>query len=87
MPNVSQHSMNWLPTTRRSGSDSWRHPGPSSTQMFSTLSGLRNFLMHLALTGIFRAHWSTDVHEEWMRNLLSRIGPISHVKNLNVPDT
>jgi predicted nucleic acid-binding protein len=33
-------------------------------------SGLRNFLMHLALTGSFRAHWSADVHEEWMRNLL-----------------
>jgi hypothetical protein len=24
-------------------------------------SGLRNFLMHLALTGIFRAHWSAEV--------------------------
>jgi predicted nucleic acid-binding protein len=33
-------------------------------------SGLRNFLMHLALTGIFRAHWSAEVHEEWIRNLL-----------------
>ena len=33
-------------------------------------SGLRNFLMHLALTGIFRAHWSAKVHDEWMRNLL-----------------
>ncbi len=31
---------------------------------------LRNFLMHLALTGVFRAKWSADVHEEWMRNLL-----------------
>jgi hypothetical protein len=33
-------------------------------------SGLRNFLMHLALTGLFRAHWSVEVHEEWTRNLL-----------------
>lgn len=32
---------------------------------------LRNFLMHLALTGIFGARWSPDVHEEWIRNLLS----------------
>ncbi len=32
---------------------------------------LRNFLMHLALTGIFGARWSPDVHEEWVRNLLS----------------
>jgi hypothetical protein len=26
--------------------------------------------MHLALTGVFRAKWSSDVHEEWIRNLL-----------------
>lgn len=31
---------------------------------------LRNFLMHLAMTGLFRAKWSAEVHEEWMRNLL-----------------
>ena len=29
MPNVSLRSTNWPPTTRRSGSDSWRHSGPS----------------------------------------------------------
>jgi hypothetical protein len=32
---------------------------------------LRNFLMHLAMTGLFRAKWSAEVHEEWIRNLLS----------------
>ena len=26
--------------------------------------------MQLALTGIFRAHWFAEVHEEWIRNLL-----------------
>jgi hypothetical protein len=26
--------------------------------------------MHLALTGLFRAHWSAEVHDEWIRNLL-----------------
>src|SRR5437588_11572798 len=26
--------------------------------------------MHLALTGLFRARWSADVHEEWISNLL-----------------
>jgi len=31
---------------------------------------LRNFLMHITLTGVFRAKWSADVHEEWIRNLL-----------------
>lgn len=33
-------------------------------------SQLRNLLMHLALTGLFRAKWSHGVHEEWMRSLL-----------------
>ncbi|MGP5569083.1 PIN domain-containing protein [Pseudomonas helleri] len=31
---------------------------------------LRDFLMHLALTGVYRARWSALVHEEWKRNLL-----------------
>jgi len=31
---------------------------------------LRNFLMHLALIGVFRTKWSAEVHEEWTRNLL-----------------
>jgi hypothetical protein len=26
--------------------------------------------MHLAITGLFQAKWSTEVHEEWIRNLL-----------------
>jgi hypothetical protein len=26
--------------------------------------------MHLAMTGLFRAKWSADVHDEWIRNLL-----------------
>ena len=33
-------------------------------------SQLRNLLMHLALTGLFRAKWSAGVHEEWMTRLL-----------------
>jgi hypothetical protein len=32
---------------------------------------LRNFLMHLAATGLFRAKCSAEVHEEWIRNLLT----------------
>jgi hypothetical protein len=31
---------------------------------------LRNLLMHLALTGLFRAKWSNAVHEEWIAALL-----------------
>jgi hypothetical protein len=33
-------------------------------------SELRNLLMHLAMTGLFRAKWSAAIHEEWMSNLL-----------------
>ena len=43
-------------------------------------AGLRNFLMYLALTGIFRAHWSAEVHEEWMRNLLKNRPDITRDK-------
>lgn len=31
---------------------------------------LRDFLMHLALTGVYRARWSALIHDEWKRNLL-----------------
>ncbi|MFK0314500.1 PIN domain-containing protein [Pseudomonas sp. NPDC090233] len=31
---------------------------------------LRDLLMHLALTGVYRARWSTRIHDEWKRNLL-----------------
>ncbi len=33
---------------------------------------LRNLLMHLALTRLFRAKWSADVHEEWISALLEK---------------
>lgn len=33
---------------------------------------LRTLLMHLALTGLFRAKWSAAVHEEWIRALLRK---------------
>lgn len=31
---------------------------------------LRDFLMHLAITDLFRAKWTEDIHDEWIRNLL-----------------
>ena len=31
---------------------------------------LRDLLMHLALTDLFRARWTADIHEEWMRSVL-----------------
>ena len=41
---------------------------------------LRNFLMHLALTGLFRATWSPDVHEEWIEALLKNRPDLSREK-------
>lgn len=32
---------------------------------------LRDLLMHLAVGGLFRARWTTRIHEEWMRHLLA----------------
>ncbi|WP_085640260.1 MULTISPECIES: PIN domain-containing protein [unclassified Pseudomonas] len=31
---------------------------------------LRDFLMWLALSGLFRAKWTKEIHREWKRNLL-----------------
>ena len=31
---------------------------------------LRNLLMHLALTDLFRAKWTAAIHEEWIRSVL-----------------
>lgn len=31
---------------------------------------LRDLLMHLAMTDLFKARWSDDIHAEWMRNVL-----------------
>jgi predicted nucleic acid-binding protein len=31
---------------------------------------LRDLLMHLALTDLYRAKWSDEIHEEWIRNVL-----------------
>jgi hypothetical protein len=43
-------------------------------------SALRNFLMHLAMTGLFRARWSDGVHEEWMTALLRNRPDLSREK-------
>lgn len=32
---------------------------------------LRDLLMHLALTDLYRAKWTETIHEEWMRNVLA----------------
>ena len=40
-------------------------------------AALRNLLMHLALTGLFRARWSAAVHDEWIGALLRRRSDLS----------
>jgi len=32
---------------------------------------LRSILMYLATTGMFRARWTLDIHDEWIRNVLA----------------
>lgn len=34
---------------------------------------LRDFLMRLALSGLFAARWSDDIQNEWSRNLLMSV--------------
>jgi len=41
---------------------------------------LRNLLMHLALVGALRVHWSGAVHEEWIRNLLANRSDLTRAK-------
>ncbi|WP_321916660.1 PIN domain-containing protein [Paraburkholderia sp. J11-2] len=33
-------------------------------------AALRNLMMHLALTDLFRARWTDAIHDEWTRNLI-----------------
>lgn len=60
---------------------------------------LRSFLMYLALTDMFRAKWTAEIHAEWMRNVekdyedisrkpLERIRDLmdSHVRDCLVTD-
>jgi predicted nucleic acid-binding protein len=35
-------------------------------------ASIRDLLLHLTLTDLFRARWSDRIHEEWMRNLLKQ---------------
>ena len=33
---------------------------------------LRDLLMHLAMTGLFRAYWTNDIHAEWIHSVLKK---------------
>ncbi|WP_414582453.1 PIN domain-containing protein [Scytonema sp. PCC 10023] len=48
---------------------------------------LRDFLMWLALTDLFRARWTQEIHSEWIRNVLKErpdltIEQLTRTKNL-----
>ena len=36
-------------------------------------ASLRSLLMYLAMTGLYRARWTNDIHEEWMRNVQNHL--------------
>jgi predicted nucleic acid-binding protein len=38
---------------------------------------LRDLLMHLALTDLYRAKWTNEIHDEWIRNVLANRGDLS----------
>ncbi|WP_288502156.1 PIN domain-containing protein [uncultured Pseudomonas sp.] len=41
---------------------------------------LRDLLMHLALTGAYRARWSEQIHDEWTRNVLRNRPDVSEIQ-------
>lgn len=41
---------------------------------------LRSFLMYLAVSELFRARWSNDVHEEWISSVLKQRPDLSRAK-------
>ena len=55
---------------------------------------LRDFLIRLGLSGRFRARWSTQIHDEWKRNLLlnrpdltaDQLNRTSALMDLAIPD-
>ena len=44
------------------------------------LALLRDFLMHLAMSNLFRVKWSNEIHEAWIRNVLRQRPDLSRKK-------
>ncbi|MFM0074652.1 PIN domain-containing protein [Paraburkholderia sediminicola] len=47
---------------------------------------LRNLLMRLALTDLYRARWTPAIHDEWTRNLIANRPDLDPVKIYRVRD-
>jgi len=55
---------------------------------------LRSYLMYLSNTGLFRARWTEQIHDEWIRNLIKnnpdvdprRLERTKQLMNAHVPD-
>jgi len=48
---------------------------------------LRSFLMYLAVTDLYHARWTNDIHEEWMRNIVKdQVERIRDLMNSHVRD-
>lgn len=43
---------------------------------------LRDLLMHLALSDLFRARWSNMIHDEWIRNVHANRPDLKTFKSL-----
>jgi PIN domain len=53
----------------------WKPIMPSFTAVYDACvlfpAPLRDLLMHLALTDLFRARWTEAIHEEWIRSVVA----------------
>lgn len=47
---------------------------------------LRSFLMYLAVTDLYHARWTNDIHEEWMRNVVRDHVDIGREKTERIRD-
>jgi hypothetical protein len=41
---------------------------------------LRDLLMHLAMTDLYRAKWTNEIHDEWMRNVLANRPDLTRIQ-------
>lgn len=42
--------------------------------------------MHLAMTDLFRARWSADIHNEWMKSVIANFPDITHRQVMRIRD-